>query len=135
MSLDTLLNQGPTGKKDTVTVKDVELYFPAEYDIDLDHWRHLIAIYNRTNRQTKTADAIQQYIREKNPGQPTNDLFTIGEIVERNGRFVADASFKKNKPALTAWYILKAENLKLVPISSQKGEDGIKHVVLSYTPS
>lgn len=132
MSLDALLKQSSAAKKTGVTEKDIELFLPPEYEIGLDQWRELIQFYNRTARQTKVADVVQLYIRDRNPGQPTIDLFTIDEIVEREGRFYTNATFIKTKTGLTAFYIYKAENLKLVPISSPKGEDGIKHVVLTY---
>ena len=134
MSLDALLSKTSSAKANSVKVSDIEVILPPEYEITIDRWREMIEFYNRTGRQTKLADAIQLYIRQHNPDQPTIELFTVGEIVEREGRFFADAFFIKTKPGLTALYIQKAEDLKLIAVSSPKGEDGIRYLVLAYVP-
>lgn len=135
MSLDRLLNQAK--KKDTTSllIKDVPLYLPAEYSLDLDQWRNLFAIYNRTALVTKTAFAIEKYILDKNPGVPTKDLFTVTQVEEREGRFYVHAAFKKSKAALTALYIYNSEEqVRLVPIVEDNGKGQISRIVLSYVP-
>lgn len=133
MSLDQLLNITKNTHK---TVRDVPLFFPPEYEIELDKWRELIQFFNRTDRKTKVAEMIQQYIRQQNPDKKElGGLISIGEIVEKDGRFYTDLSFENDKAGLTALVIFKAEDLQLVPVTSTNGDGGIRHVVMTYIPS
>jgi hypothetical protein len=133
MSLDHLLQKTQNTRK---TEEKVPLFLPPEYTIDMEKWRELIQAFNRTDRKTKVADVIQQYIREKNPDRKNLDgLISIGEIVEENGSFYTDLSFENDKPGLTALVIFKAEDLQLVPVTSTNGDGGIRHVVMTYIPS
>lgn len=133
MSLDQFLK---TTKVDIhKTEKNVPIFLPPEYEITLNDWRDLIQVYNRTNRKTKLADYLKQYIRQLNPDyKDFDDLLSVEEIVEDNGIFRANLKFKNNKAGLTALVIYRAENLRLVPVTSPDGVDGIRHVVLTYIP-
>lgn len=133
MSLDQLVKRSSPSKAG-LQQADNELFLPPEYNLTIEQWRELFEIYNRTNRPVKVADTIQHYIREHNPGVETNNLFSIDKIVEREGRFFANATFLKTKPALTALYIYKAENVKLVPIIPANTIQQIAHVALTYVP-
>ena len=135
MSLDQLLNRGSKSKNNGKVIADIELYLPPEFDITLDQWRTLFARYNRLGRITKVAVAIAQYIRDNNPGASTTNLFSVSEVVERNGRFYTDASFVKTKEGLTALYIYNSEEqVRLLPIAPMDGNGEIAHIVLSYVP-
>jgi hypothetical protein len=132
MSLDSILQK--TSKSRQV-VENVPLFLPPEYSIDMEQWRDMIKLFNRIGRPTKVADVIQQYIREKNPGnKDLGGLISIDEIVEKDDRFYTNLSFETNKPGLTALVIYKAEDLQLVPVSSPRGDGGIRHVVMTYIP-
>lgn len=133
MSLDQLLKASKPSVQG-VKESNIELFLPPEFNITLERWRQLFEYYNLSGRTTKTADTIQHYIRDKNPGESTNNLFSVSDVVEREGRFFVDATFLKTKTALTALYIYKAEKLKLMPITTADGSQPIVHIVLTYVP-
>lgn len=132
MSLDQVLQQTRSNK---VTQRDIPLFLPPEYEIDLDGWRELIQTFNATDRRVKIAEVIKQYLRNKYPDKKDFDsVLSISEIVEKEGRFYTDLSFESDKPGLHTLVVFKSEDLQLAPITEFKGKSGIRHVVMTYVP-
>ncbi|BAQ02723.2 hypothetical protein [Ralstonia phage RSL2] len=83
------------------------------------------------------AYALQQYIREKNPGKTDfGQCIKAGKIVEDDGAFTCECTFEDDKAGLTALYLSTLAGISLVPILGDKIglEPGIAYVVLSYIP-
>ena len=132
MSLDKLVSKTIESRD----VVDVPLFLPPEYELDHDTWKTLIQEFNsKSQRPVRLASAIRQYVRQNNPQADFDNLFRIGDIVERDGMFYTSIHFVNNKAGLTVLYIFKAEDLQLVPVIPQDGSvKSIRHVSMTYVP-
>lgn len=133
MSLDRLVRKTTRSR-----VRDeAELYLPPEYEIDLEGWKKLVLDFNKTTRPVRLAGIVMQFVRDRNPDKTDfSQLVAIDEIVERDGNFFTKLSFENDRGGLTALVAYEAEKLRLVPVCLDlKGENGISHISLTYTPS
>lgn len=121
-------------KPKTHVQKDIELFLPPEYDLDLDTWRAYIQQFNTTERQARLSLFFIQFIQDREPTKKNFDnIISISEILEIENRFYTNVYFENDRAGLTAMLLFKAENLILAPICKNK-EEFISHISMMYRP-
>lgn len=133
MGLNSILKRKEKPK--VHSVKNIPLFLPPEYSLDLATWREYIRAFNATEKQTRLGSYFVKYIQDREPTKKNFDnLVSISEIVEVDGNFYTTVHFENDRAGLTALVLFKAEKLIVAPICLSK-ETHISHVSITYPPS
>lgn len=134
MSLDRLSEKVIKSK----TVKEVEVFFPPEYNLSPEAWGEMIQVYNKGRRPAALAAVLTTIVKEHDKSKTDfSKIISVSEIYEKDGKYVTDITFESGKAGLAALYVFTIEEMKpvLVCLNPTDKNAFIERVVLSYVPN